>query len=67
MIKLLDLLPSLPFPVVLWEAQNVIYRPLIHAFQQNGWHSPHPDSASLHRHEDLNRIASQLHILLPKG
>jgi len=66
MIKLLDLLPSLPFPVVLWEAQNVVYRPLLHAFQQNGWHSPHPDSASLHRHKDLNRLASQLHILLPK-
>ena len=40
MIKLLDLIPALPFPVVLWEAQNVCYRPLVTAFQQNGWHSP---------------------------
>ena len=38
--KLLDLIPSLPFPVVLWEAQNVCYRPFVTAFEQNGWHSP---------------------------
>jgi len=67
MIKLLDLLPLLPFPVALWEAQNVVYRPLITAFQQNGWHSPQPDPASVQRHDDLNRLASQLHILLPQG
>ena len=67
MLKLLDLLPSLPFPVVLWEAQNLVYRPLISAFQQNGWHSPRPDPESVQRHEELNRLASQLHILLPQG
>jgi hypothetical protein len=67
MIKLLDLLPSLPFPVQIWEAQNRIYRPLLSAFQQNGWHSPQPDPVSVQRHDDLNRLASQLHILLPQG
>ena len=65
-LKLLDLIPALPFPVVLWEAQNVCYRPLITAFQQNGWHTPGADPVALRRHEDLNRLASQLHILLPK-
>jgi alpha-amylase/alpha-mannosidase (GH57 family) len=65
-LKLLDLIPALPFPVVLWEAQNVCYRPLITAFQQNGWHTPAADPVALRRHEDLNRLASQLHILLPK-
>jgi alpha-amylase/alpha-mannosidase (GH57 family) len=67
MIKLLDLLPSLPFSVVLWEAQNLVYRPLLTAYQQNGWHSPQPDPSSIQRHEELNRLASQLHILLPQG
>jgi hypothetical protein len=67
MIKLLDLLPSLPFQVQLWEAQNRVYRPLLSAFQQNGWHSPKPDPVSVQRHDDLNRLATQLHILLPQG
>jgi alpha-amylase/alpha-mannosidase (GH57 family) len=66
-IKLLDLIPALPFPVVLWEAQNLCYRPLITAFQQNGWHSPDADPAVARRHEDLDRLAGQLHILLPKA
>jgi len=63
MIKLLDLIPSFPFPVVLWEAQNICYRPLITAFQQNGWHAPKADPAVQLRHEQLNRLAAQLHIL----
>jgi hypothetical protein len=66
-IKLLDLIPALPFPVTLWEAQNVVYRPLITAFQQNGWHSPNTDPVAVRRHEDLNRLASQLQILLPQA
>jgi hypothetical protein len=65
-IKLLDLIPALPFPVVLWEAQNVCYRPLVTAFQQNGWHSPGADPVAVRRHDDLSRLASQLHILLPE-
>jgi hypothetical protein len=64
-LKLLDLIPALPFPVTLWEAQNVVYRPLLTAFEQNGWHSPTPDAEALKRREDLNRLASQLRILLP--
>jgi len=66
LLKLLDLVPSFPFPVTLWEAQNLAYRPLLTAYQQNGWHSPNADPASVQRHEELNRMASQLHILLPQ-
>jgi alpha-amylase/alpha-mannosidase (GH57 family) len=66
-IKLLDLIGALPFPVVLWEVQNVCYRPLVTAFQQNGWHSPGEDPVAVRRHDDLNRLASQLHILLPEA
>ena len=66
MMKLLDLFPSLPFSVQLWEAQNLSYRPLVTAYQQNGWHVQNPDPAALQRHEELKRLASQLHILLPQ-
>ena len=66
MIRLLDLFPSLPFPVTLWEAQNLSYRPLVTAYQKNGWHAQNPDPATLQRHEELKRLASQLHILLPQ-
>ena len=65
-LKLLDLIPLLPFQVVLWEAQNVVYRPLLAAFQQNGWHSPGADPSSVQRHAELNRLATQLRILLPQ-
>ena len=67
LIKLLDLIAALPFPVVLWEAQNRCYRPLVTAFQQNGWHSPGADPAAIRRHDDLTRLASQLQILLPEA
>ena len=67
MIKLLDLLPSLPFPVVLWEAQNLCYRPLITAYQQNGWHTPTPDPATQQRRDDITCLAAQLRIALPEG
>jgi len=65
-LKLLELIPALPFPVILWEAQNVCYRPLITAFQQNGWRSPDADPIAERRHEDLTRLATQLRISLPQ-
>jgi alpha-amylase/alpha-mannosidase (GH57 family) len=67
MIKLLDLLALLPFSVVLWETQNLVYRPLLTAYQQNGWHSPDSDPVAVQRHNELNRLAAQLRILLPQG
>ncbi len=67
MLKLLDLTPSLPFPVVMWEAQNIVYRPLTTAFQQNGWHAPNPDPASVQRREELTKLANQLQIHVPQG
>ena len=67
LIKLLDLIPSLPFSIVLWEAQNLVYRPLLTAYQQNGWHQPNADPVATERHAELNRLANQLHILLPQS
>ena len=67
MLKLLDLLPSLPFSVVLWEAQNLVYHPLLAAYQQNGWHTPGADPVAVQRHDEFNRLAAQLRIMLPQG
>ena len=67
MIKLLDLISMFPFPVVIWEVQNVCYRPLITAFLQNGWHSAEEDPVAARHHEDIGRLAEQLHIQLPKA
>jgi alpha-amylase/alpha-mannosidase (GH57 family) len=67
MTRLLDLIHSLPFPVVLWEAQNLVYRPLLSAYQQDGWHADHADPSAAQRHEELTRLARQLQILLPQG
>jgi hypothetical protein len=66
-VRLLDLIPSLPFPVVLWEAQNICYRPLLTAFQNNGWHGGDASAEATRRHEQLNHLAEQLHILLPQA
>ena len=66
LLKLMNLIPSLPFPVVLWEAQNICYRPLITAFQQNGWHAASADPATIQRHEDLSKLATQLKIHVPQ-
>ena len=67
LIKVLNLIPSLPFPIVLWEAQNLVYRPLLSAYQQNGWHQLKSDPLATQRHDDLNRLAAQMQILLPQG
>jgi hypothetical protein len=40
---------------------------LLTAFGKNRWQSPTADPAALKRREDLDRLASQLHILLPQA
>jgi len=67
MLRLMNLISSLPFPVVLWEAQNICFRPLTAAFQQNGWHTANPDPAVMQRHENLSQLATQLKIHVPQG
>jgi alpha-amylase/alpha-mannosidase (GH57 family) len=63
--RLLQLTSSLPFPVILWEAQNLMYRPLLAAYHQNG-DSPQ-DAQSDALRESISRLATKLHILLPQG
>ena len=64
--KLLDLIPLLPFPVVLWEAQNICYRPLVVAFEQNGWGTAKNDPAVQQRFDVLTHLAGQLQIHVPQ-
>jgi alpha-amylase/alpha-mannosidase (GH57 family) len=60
--KLLDLIPSLPFPVTLWEAQNICYPPLVKAFGQNGWGAAKTDPIVQRRFDELTHLAAQLQI-----
>jgi hypothetical protein len=60
--KLLDLIPSLPFPVTLWEAQNICYPPLVKAFGQNGWGAAKTDPMVQQRFDELTHLAAQLQI-----
>jgi alpha-amylase/alpha-mannosidase (GH57 family) len=58
----LDLLPSVPFPVVIWEVQNIAYAPLTKALDQLNWST---DSARTQL-EDLLHLAEQLKIRIPQ-
>jgi alpha-amylase/alpha-mannosidase (GH57 family) len=59
----LDLIPSIPFPVVLWEAQNICYSPLMKALEADA------DSVATEgkgRSGNLHRLAAQLKIHVPE-
>jgi hypothetical protein len=58
----LDLIPSFPFPVVIWEAQNIMYAPLIKRLEQ----LPEPDLPTEKHGENLRRLAEQLKIRIPE-
>ena len=57
----LDLIPSIPFPIVIWEAQNISYSPLIKALEQSG-----PAGSSEKQFENLAHLAEQLKIRVPQ-
>jgi hypothetical protein len=59
----LDLLPSVPFPVVIWEVQNIAYAPLIKALDQLTG-STNTLETQL---ENLLRLAEQLKIRVPQA
>jgi alpha-amylase/alpha-mannosidase (GH57 family) len=58
----LDLIPSIPFPVVIWEAQNIAYAPLIKALAE----IPGSESSTEKQGENLRRLAEQLKIRVPE-
>lgn len=64
--KTLDLIPSLPFSVVLWEAQNICYPALVKVFEGDGWDAETSDPAARQYFENLVHIAAQLQIRTPQ-
>ncbi|PYX30696.1 MAG: glycoside hydrolase [Acidobacteria bacterium] len=64
--KSMDLIPSLPFPVTLWEVQNICYPALVKAFEENGLEAREHDPAVRQYFDDLTRLATQLQIRIPE-
>jgi alpha-amylase/alpha-mannosidase (GH57 family) len=64
--KSLDLIPSLPFSVVLWEAQNICYPALVKVFEGSEWDRENSDPAARQYFENLVHIAAQLQIRTPQ-
>ncbi len=58
----LDLIPSIPFPVVIWEAQNISYLPLIKSLEQIGEVADPGDK----KYESLRHLAEHLKIRIPQ-
>ena len=63
--KAVDLIPILPFPVTLWEAQNICYPALVKAFEENGWGAS-ADPAMQQYFDNLVHLAEGLHIRAPQ-
>ena len=63
--KSMDLIPTLPFPVTLWEVQNICYPALVKAFEENGWGAS-ADPAMQQYLDDLSHLAEQLRIRAPQ-
>ena len=59
--KSVDLIPTLPFPVTLWEVQNICYPALVKAFEENGWGAG-ADPAMQQHLDNLVHLAEQLHL-----
>jgi hypothetical protein len=60
--QLLDIIMALPFPVVLWEAENNLFGPLTQPFKGN---TEDPDQKVLS--DELNRLRERLKIVSPGG
>ena len=63
--KSVDLIPTLPFPVTLWEVQNICYPALVKALEENGWDASAEPAMQQH-FENLAHLAEQLHIRTPQ-
>jgi alpha-amylase/alpha-mannosidase (GH57 family) len=63
--KSVDLIPTLPFPVTLWEVQNICYPALVKAFEENGWGAS-ADSTVQQYFDNLLHLADGLHIRAPQ-
>jgi len=65
--QLLELVLSLPFPVVLWEAQNVLYAPLSQFSRGDLGIANNGDLAGKTLRDELSHLSEQLKIFAPLG
>jgi hypothetical protein len=63
--KLVDFVRSLPFPVALWEAQNVLYGPLRHCLHSDLGTSNNGDLAGKALRDELSQLSERLKIFSP--
>jgi len=63
--KSVGLIPTLPFPVTLWEVQNICYPVLVKAFEENGWGASADPTVQLY-FDNLVHLAEGLHIRTPQ-
>ena len=63
LIKLLELIKSLPFSVVLWEAQNIVYRPLIKVMEEHRRELEKGDPVAQNWMNELSALREKLRIL----
>jgi alpha-amylase/alpha-mannosidase (GH57 family) len=61
--QLVDLVDSLPFPVVLWEAQNVLFGPLTHALNGTNGFGKNGNVDSIALREEISQLSGRLKIL----
>jgi hypothetical protein len=64
--KSVGLIPTLPFPVTLWEVQNICYPVLVKAFEENGWGAS-ADPTMQQYFDNLVHLAERLHIRAPQS
>lgn len=61
--QLIDLVASLPFPVVLWEAQNVLFGPLTQALHGTNGFGKNGDVDAKELREEISQLSGRLKIL----
>jgi alpha-amylase/alpha-mannosidase (GH57 family) len=61
--QLVDLVASLPFPVVLWEAQNVLFGPLTQALHDTNGFGKNGDMDAKALREEISQLSGRLKIL----
>ena len=63
--ELVDLVRSLPFPVALWDAQNVLYGPLTHCLHSDSGNAKNGDLANKALRDELSQLSERLKIFSP--
>lgn len=65
--QLMEIVVSLPFPVVLWEAQNLLYAPLSQFFRSDRGIANNGDLTGKILRDELSHLSEQLKISAPQS